>query len=233
MEPVIDTSPAPAAPRPVVLVHGTRTSHAIWRDQVAELARRGHPTHAVDLPGHGARSDERFTLDGALATIDAAVAACAGPPLLVGLSLGGYASLAYAGRHEGRVAGLLLAGCSTQTRGPLLRAYRRASVWVTSVLPLGRGTWHVVADMLDAVAACSPVADLRRVRVPVWLVNGRRDPLRLEERRFLRAHRGARLTVVPRAGHDVNAHAPAAFNAVMLAALAELSPAPVRAPAPA
>ena len=56
----------------------------------------------------------------------------------------------------------------------------------------------------------------------MWLVNGSRDPLRLDERRYLEASPGARLTVVPRAGHDVNAHAPVAFNRVLLNALHEL-----------
>jgi pimeloyl-ACP methyl ester carboxylesterase len=56
----------------------------------------------------------------------------------------------------------------------------------------------------------------------VWLVNGRRDPLRLDERRYLEARPGTRLTVVPNAGHDVNAHAPVAFNRILLDALHEL-----------
>jgi len=209
--------------RPIVLVHGTRTSSAIWAPQVTALERLGHPTTAIDLPGHGARAHERFTLDGALDAVDAAVRACAAPPLLVGLSLGGYVTLAYAGRHEDRVAGVVAAGCSTQTRGPLLRAYGRVSTWVTRALRLGGGTWHVVTDMLAALSTVSPIADLRRVTLPVWLVNGSRDPLRLEERRYLRAHTGARLTVVPRAGHDVNSHAPEAFNRVLVDALAELA----------
>jgi len=212
---------APA--RPIVLVHGTRTSSAIWAPQVAELERRGHVTHAIDLPGHGARAHERFTLDGALDAVGAAVDACTAPPLLVGLSLGGYVSLAYAGRHEERVAGVIAAGCSTQTRGPLLRAYGHVSTWVTRAFHLGGGTWHVVTDMLQALAAYSPLTDLRRLTLPVWLVNGRHDPLRLEERRYLRAHAGARLTVVPHAGHDVNTHAPDAFNRVLLDALGELA----------
>ncbi|WP_307858232.1 alpha/beta fold hydrolase [Cellulomonas fulva] len=208
-------------------MHGTRTSSAIWDPQVTALARHGHPTVALDLPGHGTRSDERFTLEGALAAIDEAVARCAVPPLLVGLSLGGYVSLAYAGRHSDRVAGVVLAGCSTQTRGPVLRGYSRASTWVTRVLGTGRGTWHVVTDMLHALAGYSPLADLRRLHhLPVWLVNGRADPLRLEERRYLRARPGTTLTVVPRAGHDVNTHAPAAFNRVLLTALHELATAP-------
>lgn len=214
----------PTIARPIVLVHGTRTSSAIWSAQVAALHHHGHPTFAIDLPGHGSRTHERFTLDGALGAIDDAVDACHEPPLLVGLSLGGYTALAYAGRNEQRIAGVVLAGCSTEIRGKPVSLYRRAAHHVTGLLGLGQGTWHVVTDMLTAIAGYSSLADLRRLLLPVWLVNGARDPLRLDERRYLRALPGARLHVVPRAGHDVNSHAPAAFNRVLLDALHELAP---------
>lgn len=213
---------------PVVLVHGTRTSAAIWQPQLAALAAAGHPAHAVDLPGHGSRTDERFTLAGALATIDAAVVAADVPPLLVGLSLGGYTALAYAARQQHRLAGVLVSGCSTEPAGKPLDAYRR----VTSRLAerwRPDGTWHVVADMLRALTGHSVLADLERLALPLWLVNGRRDPLRLEERRLLAAAPTARLHVLARAGHDVNSHVPQAYNAVLLGALAELgrlTPAP-------
>jgi pimeloyl-ACP methyl ester carboxylesterase len=59
-----------------VLVHGTRTSSVIWRRQVEALERSGHPTVALDLPGHGLRAHERFSLAGALAAIDDAVSSC-------------------------------------------------------------------------------------------------------------------------------------------------------------
>ncbi|MBO3102972.1 alpha/beta fold hydrolase [Cellulomonas sp. zg-ZUI168] len=208
--------------RPIVFVHGTRTSSAIWRRQVDALERSGHPTVALDLPGHGRRMHERFSLEGALTAIDEAVDACTEAPLLVGLSLGGYTSLAYARRHEAKIAGVVLAGCSTEIKGKPLGAYRRAAAAVTSALRVGGHNWSVVTDMLAALEGYSPLADLRRTAVPVWLVNGSRDPLRLDERRYVEARPGTRLTVVPRAGHDVNAHAPVAFNRVLLDALQEL-----------
>ncbi|WP_049791443.1 alpha/beta fold hydrolase [Cellulomonas fimi] len=217
----------------MVFVHGTRTSSAIWRHQLDALTRSGHPTIALDLPGHGARAHERFTLDGAIRAIDDAVATFAVPPLLVGLSLGGYASLAYAGRHEHKLAGVVLAGCSTEIKGKPLRAYRDASGALTRALRIGGGTWHVVTDMLTAMAGYSPLTDLRRLRLPVWVVNGRRDILRLDERRYLTARPGTRLHVVRRAGHDVNSHAPVAFNRVLLDALHELRLPSTRALLPA
>ncbi|WP_231495963.1 alpha/beta fold hydrolase [Cellulomonas sp. HZM] len=203
-------------------MHGTRTSSAIWGRQVDALHRRGHETRAIDLPGHGERSGERFSMAGADAAIGDAVASCSTPPLLVGLSLGGYASLAYARTHPGALAGVLLAGCSTEIKGKPLSTYRRASSYVVGRLGLGRGSWHVVEDMLRALDGYSPLTDLPGLDVPVWLVNGARDPLRLDERRYLEARPGTRLTVVPRAGHDVNSHAPVAFNRVLLDALHEL-----------
>lgn len=212
-----------AASHPIVLVHGTRTSADIWHDQVRALSEQGHVTTAIDLPGHGSRSGERFTFDSALAAIDDAVRACERPPLLVGLSLGGYMSLAYAGRHEDRLAGVLLAGCSTELRGKPLRTYRRLSARAVRMFGGGQGTWHVVTDMLGAMDGYSPLADLRRVVLPVWLVNGSRDPLRWEARRYLAANRGARQWVVPKAGHDVNSHAPVAFNRILMDVLRDLS----------
>ncbi|WP_240675248.1 alpha/beta fold hydrolase [Cellulomonas endophytica] len=203
-------------------MHGTRTSSAIWTAQVAALRAHGHPVTAVDLPGHGERRGERLTRASALATIDAAVAACHAPPLLVGLSLGGYLSLAYAGLHQDRLAGVLLAGCSTQLRGKPLLAYRDAAHHVTRTLGTGGGTWHVVTDMLTALAGYSPLADLRALRVPVWLVNGARDPLRLDEWRYRRALPDLRVHVVAGAGHDVNSHRPVEFNRLLLAALHSL-----------
>jgi pimeloyl-ACP methyl ester carboxylesterase len=207
---------------PVVFVHGTRTSSAIWAQQVRSVRDHGHEASTVDLPGHGERAAERFTFRGALHAIDEAVDRCAEPPVLVGLSLGGYTSLAYAARHPRRVAGLVLSGCSTEIRGKPLSAYRWASLRVAETLRPGRHTWHVVADMLHAMRGYSPIADLRRLAVPVHLVNGARDPLRMDERRFVLAHPLARLHVVPRAGHDVNTHAPAAFDRILLRALQEV-----------
>jgi len=201
-----------------VLVHGIRTSSAIWNHQVEAMRRLDHPCTTVDLPGHGSRRGERFTLGGALAAIDEAVRDCDTPPLLVGLSLGGYTSLAYAAQHEGAVAGVMLSGCSTEIRGKPLGAYRRVSDRVARLLRRDR-SWRVVTDMLHALHGHSSLADLRRVGVPVWVVNGRWDILRFGERRVLAAHPGAELHVVPHAGHDVNSHAPVAFTRILLDAM--------------
>jgi pimeloyl-ACP methyl ester carboxylesterase len=267
-----DAAPPPAAVRPsVVFVHGMRTSGAIWDAQLAATRDAGYRAIAIDLPGHGARRRERFTMQGAFDAIDEAAADLADPgsearatPLaLVGLSLGGYTSLAYAARapeqRGGLLRGVVAASCSTNTRGLPLRTFQaslhgslaagrltrelggRATARLSRLvlpaptrralaggrppasppLPVVRASqtpgWDLVADALRQLAGESSVRNLRAADVPVWLVNGARDQLRLQERRHARA--AARLVVVPGAGHDVSLEAPAAFNEAVLDAL--------------
>jgi len=69
---------------PVLLAHGARTSRTMWRRQVGVLEGAGIATLAVDLPGHGARTGERFTLDAGVAAIHDGVEALGGQALVVG-----------------------------------------------------------------------------------------------------------------------------------------------------
>ncbi|PWD52511.1 alpha/beta hydrolase [Serinibacter arcticus] len=205
-----------------MFIHGTRSSASVWDRQVAALGRRGIVASAVDLPGHGERSDETFSLDGAIAAIRDAVAASPAPPVLVGHSLGGYAALAYAGGHEDRIAGLVLSGCATQLRPWVMATYRHASHHITRALRLGGGTWNVVTDMLTSMAAYSPLPDLRRLTVPMWLVSGRWDVLRFDERRYLAARTWVGHQVFARAGHDIHVEMPGRYTRFVMEALAAL-----------
>lgn len=91
-------------PWPVVLIHGTRTSHSQWDLQLPSLRAAGHRVLTPDLPGHGSRRDEPFTLQEALATIEQAVRrshAGSGLPVhLVGSSLGGMLAMRAAAEIE-------------------------------------------------------------------------------------------------------------------------------------
>ncbi|TFC85581.1 alpha/beta fold hydrolase [Cryobacterium sp. TMT4-31] len=230
---------------PVVLVHGIRTSASMWRHQLEWLAAAGHPVVAVDLPGHGSRLGEPFTLDGALGAIDGAVDAVEGPVLLVGLSLGGYYAIAYAARNPDRVLGLVAAGSSFEPGGPGLAAYR----WLARIIHRfpDRGLWlhtflvrrmlppagvrdvlagGVGLDVMDAGLAAtgrlSPLADLRAFPGPVWLVNGAYDHFRLHQRRFLAAAQRGTLVTVPGAGHLVSLHRPHRFDTVLRCIITEI-----------
>lgn len=233
----------------VVLVHGLRTSATMWRRQLAALARHDVDATAVDLPGHGTRMDEPFTLDAAMEVIDAALAPAADGPrvprLLVGLSLGGYLAIEYAATHRGRLDGLIAASCGTRPRGAGLAGYRRLAAAIGRLPDRGRAlndlmvqaflseegvddvlaggvALDVMAPALEAVGSLDPEAALRRIDVPVWFVNGRFDHFRFEERRMLRAAHEGRLVVVPGATHLVSLARPEDFTAVVLGVVAEL-----------
>jgi pimeloyl-ACP methyl ester carboxylesterase len=228
---------------PVVLVHGIRASRTMWRRQVAAFDRLGVPARAVDLPGHGARTGEPFTIDGAVATIEAAIDELGGRALVVGLSLGGYVAIAHAARRPDQVAGLVAASCSTRPHRLALAAWDAAATaigrlpdrgaglndWAAvhtlpaeGAVDLGAGGYalDVVTTVLREMASTDPVGDLRRVAAPVWLVNGRFDHFRGEERRFLAACRDGRLVVVPGATHLVSLTQPVRFTRVLLEARA-------------
>jgi len=232
----------------VVLVHGIRTSATMWRAQVAAMRERGSPVTAVDLPGHGTRMAEEFTLDGAFATIDSAVrdAAARGPVLLVGHSMGGLLCIEYAGRQDPPpVAGFVAASCTSIPRGLGLRAYRVLTrgfdslpdrgMWLTNrmldrILPdetradFGAGGYALDAQdlALRSLSVLDLLTALHRIDVPLWFINGQYDQLRVNERLFLRVAQHAQLIVVPRTTHHVTVMRPAVFNAVLNLAIATI-----------
>lgn len=232
----------------VVFVHGIRTSRTMWRAQVEHLAARGVSTFAVDLPGHGSRMGELFTLDGAMATIDGAVrdAAARGPVLLVGHSMGGLLSIAYTGAEDAPpVAGFIGASCTALPRGAGLAAYRFLARrfnalpdrghWLTSqvlaaTLPdetradfaAGGYAYEAQDIALGSLAALDLIADVHRIRIPLWWINGQFDQLRSHERLFQRLTPQSELIVVPRTSHLVTAMRPRVFNALLDVAVATL-----------
>lgn len=207
---------------PVVFLHGTRSSSEVWNEQVAELQRHGVEGIAVDFPGHGTRKDERFTMEGALATVDAAVDTCSEPPLLVGLSLGGYTALQYADQHPEKLAGVMAVACATPPRRRPLKFFRGVTEKLNKHFGVGGPTWNVVLDMLNAVAPLKPLGTLRRTELPMWLVAGSHDPLRIGSRLYRWANPRASWRVIHGAGHDANLHQPQRFNEGLLSALASL-----------
>lgn len=136
--------PGHPAPWPVVLVHGTRTSHSQWDLQLPFLRAAGHPVSTPDLPGHGTRGDQPFTLGAATSTILTAVRRAHQetflPVHLVGSSLGGLLAI-HAAAHRGLDAGVLgsLVPCGAALQpSPLLARRYGQLMGASDLLPGAR-----------------------------------------------------------------------------------------------
>jgi pimeloyl-ACP methyl ester carboxylesterase len=97
---------------PVVLLHGGGQTRHSWGTTLGAVADRGWHAYAVDLRGHGESDwapDGDYTLDAFAGDVVEISDAFDTPPVLVGASLGGIASLAAIGEHpEERVARALV-----------------------------------------------------------------------------------------------------------------------------
>ncbi len=123
------TAVGPATAPAIVFLHGTRLTRGAWAAQLEALGTEFRAI-AVDLPGHGARAGEPFTLDGATDAVAAVIReqAAGGRAVVVGLSLGGYVAMALAAREPKRVRGLVLAGATAEPVGLRSIAYRALAV---------------------------------------------------------------------------------------------------------
>lgn len=221
---------------PVVLVHGIRLSGAMWsphRDLLAPL-----PVRTPDLPGHGTRRGEAFTVEAAVRAVVDAIDELGGRALVVGQSLGGYTGIATAARYPGKVAGLVASGCTAvpgrlltsvfslahkvlsamRDRGDALsRAQLRGLLAPAVAEPVIAGgiATEAIPDVVAQAARFDPLTDLSSYPGPVWLVNGAHDHFRASERRFVRVCWDGRLVVVPRAGHYLPMARPAEFSRIV------------------
>ena len=237
--------PRSLPPVPVVLVHGSRTSATMWRRQLEALERAGVPAVATDLPGHGTRRGEPFTLDGAVDAVRDAVEAVGGRALVAGLSLGGYVAIEHRARHPEQSAGLVAAACCTVSSSSLRPAWLSLARWIErwpdqgarlngtfarlaldaeGARDLGAGGYALTAmsEVLRELGPTDTLGALASASSPVWFVNGRYDHFRAQERAFVTAARAggapAHLVVVPHARHLVSLDAPVAFTRALLEA---------------
>ena len=221
------------APAPVLLVHGIRSSSTMWRTVQPLLDRAGVRNAVLDLPGHGRRRGEEFTIAACREAIEEGMAGLGGEAVVAGLSLGGFLSLNWAARTANPPLAVLAASCSVRPRGLPLRIYQGAAYLFAQLPDEGRAVndvmarwvlgedaasdlnddvaFEVMVPALRAMAAVRPLEDLAQIEVPVWLVNGTWDHFRLEERTFLDVARCGRLVRIPRAGHIITAHQPELF----------------------
>lgn len=97
----------------LILLHGAGLNGRMWDAVHRDLDPRWRVI-APDLPGHGARLSEPYTLEAAVAAVkQAAQAVAPAPVILVGDSLGGYTAMAAASAlPQQQLRGLVLGGSS-------------------------------------------------------------------------------------------------------------------------
>lgn len=196
---------------PVLLVHSFAGNTTHWNAQLEHL-RKSRRAIALDLRGHGRSApptNNDYSLD-ALAQDIGAVADGLGLKrfVLVGHSMGGAASLAYAGKNPDRVAGLVLAGAPgklpPEQAEKIMRSLesdydRTMQAYWDQLLTDARPP--VRAQLTSEKGSLSPGTSIRIIRSLF-----RHDPLPALER-----YRGPKLAIVPAKGevpHDLHVLVP-------------------------
>ena len=222
----------------IVFLHGTRLTRAMWYPQLRRLAGR-YRCVAIDLPGHGLRAGEAFTLEAAVAAVAEAIKTevPSRQAVLVGLSLGGYVAIETAEARPDLVAGLVLAGCSAEPTGPnawpfrwLATAMERLPVWVMDGAsgwffrlrypagiagPIGEAGFFVAAGAraVRSILGRPYLERLGRLWTPVLVVNGALDPVFGPQGAYWAGScRAGRHVAIPRAMHLSNLDRPRAFS---------------------
>ena len=227
----------PDAPA-IVFIHGTRLTGATWGPQLTGLSGTFR-TIAVDLPAHGSRASETFTLDSAIESLAATILeqTADGRAVVVGLSLGGYVGMALAARRPELVRGLVLSGATAEPVGVRILPFL-ALARVMNEVDLGRldrinawffrrrfpaaiaepiiagGFWsRGGAAALRAVAGERFAPRLAAYPGPTLILNGEFDlPFRLFAGSFAAVARDPRRVRLAGASHLANLDRPAAFT---------------------
>lgn len=219
----VSVNPAPEDAPPVVLVHGLVVSSRYLLPTALRLAIR-HRVYVPDLPGFGLSDKPEETLDiGELADALGGFVDAAGlqRPILLANSLGCQTVAALAAKRPDACSRLVLVGPTTEVSSA--SATSQIAKWLLNMvreqapaqLPLMVRD-YAEAGLRRAVrtfrAALNDRIDehLARVKVPVLIVRGARDPIvpRRWADRLVRVTPDARLREIPGGAHTLNFSAP-------------------------
>ena len=187
----------------IVFLHGLGQRAAGW-DQVASQFPNTDCPELFEIAG------EKLNYSAILSSLEERYKYEKEPLCLCGLSLGGMLALDYALRHGDRVAAMVLLGARDRTPRLLMdiqdllfrcmpdKAFASMGMKKEQVRDLTRSMKDL--DFTDRLSA---------IHCPVTVACGEKDhPNLAAARRLAKYLPNARLYVVPRAGHELNADAP-------------------------
>ena len=238
-----DVCPALDRGRLFVLVHAAGSNAGMWRRQLAGLGAE-HSALAFDLPGHGRSSGVEGlpTVEAYADVLEASIAALGLRPfVLVGRSMGGAVAQVLAARCPERLVGLVIV-CSALrfalsdesvatlrdvVRGRIPQQFTTETFSPSTSLELMKEAWTEqvktdprvrYGDLLASRAFDGqPLAG--RIRTPTLVVAGADDGVTpvAQAEELARGIAGARLEVIPQAGHQVPLEQSDAFNRLLVA----------------
>ena len=227
---------------PVLLGHGYSATGRMWDGQRAALGER-YRIISWDMRGHGQTEspDDPAQYSAALTVADmrALLQHCGVERAVVGgLSLGGYVALAFYRAHPELVRALVICDSGPGYRNAdaravwNARAHERAAELESKGLEAlagrsremreamghhrsAQGLAHAARGML-AQQNSTVIDSLPSIRVPTLVIVGDRDQPFLAPCEYMaKKIPGARLEVIPGAGHSSNLDQPAIFNGVL------------------
>ncbi len=166
-------STTPASVRPVVLVHGAFHGAWCWAGLQAEFDRRGIPSYAIDLPGHGVSPEPLTDLHGDAEAVSRVLERLGEDIVLVGHSYGGavigqadlgdrVSRLVYLSAlvlDEGEDAASAMATFPSETPGTLFT--RHGDGTVTADPSFGPSRFYNTCSSLEAAAAVARLSPQR------------------------------------------------------------------------
>ena len=227
---------------PVVLLHPFPFSRGLWAG-LADVLATGHRVIAVDARGFGESPLSRYTIadlaDDLAALLDQLAVRRAA---LVGMSMGGYTALAFAARHPGRLAALVLADTRAAADSVEIRESRQAALALIARAGPDAYLAGSLPRLLSPTAPPTLVRDLRAraetrapsllagiealrdrpdrtgelaaIACPTLVICGAQDRVTpvAEMRHMADAISGAAFATIPDAGHLAHIEAPRAFE---------------------
>jgi pimeloyl-ACP methyl ester carboxylesterase len=229
-----------------LLLHGAAGHAGEWTSAAEWLCKRGRVV-AIDLRGHGEseRRPPSVDFDAFVQDALAAVAASAGPPVVVGQSLGGSIALALAARRPDALRALVLVEAGPDpdpAAAGVVRAWldrwplpfpsladataffgggEAGKAWAAGLTEMAEGLLpRFDPDIVEAAVRSAGAMDLwpewHRVSCPSLVVRGGRGGLSAAEaRRMTEANPRARAVEVEDAGHDAHLDDPPGFREVV------------------